>query len=144
MTAWRDKSATVTARQLEPGEDESEDDFLDRCADEDIDDDACQLIWDNAKSVQDGIIHKTHAAPVEEMEFVLSDESTDRMGDIIMSDGWSLTSSQEPDRTATQTFRSALNPRRDKSGKRAGSQPPRRARRRHRRDTKLSTKILQV
>jgi HK97 family phage prohead protease len=88
MTAWKDSKKS--ARQLEPEDDESEDDFLNRCSDQDIDDDTCQLIWDNYKSVQDGIVRKTHAAPVEEMEFILSDESTDRMGDVIMSDGWSL------------------------------------------------------
>src|SRR6185436_5018504 len=33
---------------------------------------------------------KTHTSEVEDFEFILSDESVDRMGDIIMLDGWKL------------------------------------------------------
>ena len=36
------------------------------------------------------IVHKTHAGEVSGMEFVLSDETPDRMDDIIVSDGWDL------------------------------------------------------
>jgi HK97 family phage prohead protease len=36
------------------------------------------------------IRHKTHAEDVNGMEFVLSDETPDRMDDIILSDGWEL------------------------------------------------------
>lgn len=43
----------------------------------------------------DGIIHKTHAAKVNGQEFVLSDETPDRMDDVIMSDGWDLASFQK-------------------------------------------------
>jgi HK97 family phage prohead protease len=94
-----------------PGDDESEDDFMDRCmsslqSDYDLSDDAaeniCQNRWDeygdNGGDENDssrsagGIVHKTHAAEVEGMEFVLSDESPDRIGDVIMSDGWELRS----------------------------------------------------
>jgi HK97 family phage prohead protease len=94
-----------------PGEDESEDDFMDRCtsslqSDYDLSDDAaeniCQNRWDeygNNGGDEDGssrsaggIVHKTHAAEVEGMEFVLSDETPDRIGDVIMSDGWELRS----------------------------------------------------
>jgi HK97 family phage prohead protease len=39
------------------------------------------------------IIHKVHSDSKRDgMSFVLSDETPDRMGDIIMSDGWDLTS----------------------------------------------------
>ena len=36
------------------------------------------------------LVHKTHAGDVSGMEFVLSDETPDRMDDIIVSDGWDL------------------------------------------------------
>ena len=73
---------------LEPDDDESYEDFMDRCGDELGDDDACQMIWDNRAA--DGIRFKTHAAKVNGLDFVLSDETPDRMDDVIMSDGWDL------------------------------------------------------
>ena len=36
------------------------------------------------------LVHRTHAGDVTGMEFVLSDETPDRMDDIIVSDGWDL------------------------------------------------------
>jgi HK97 family phage major capsid protein/HK97 family phage prohead protease len=76
------------ARQVEPpDDDESYEDFMDRCTDE-LDDDACQIMWDERAAK--GIVHKTHAAAVAGMEFVMSDETTDRMDDVILSDGWQL------------------------------------------------------
>jgi HK97 family phage prohead protease len=73
---------------LEPEDDETYEDFMDRCTDELGNEDACQTLWDDraAKSV----VHKTHASKVEGMEFVMSDETPDRMDDIIMADGWEL------------------------------------------------------
>jgi HK97 family phage prohead protease len=76
-------------QDLEPEDDESEEDFLDRCTDEIGDEDACQLIWDN-RAVGE-LRHRTHAGKVAGLEFVLSDETPDRMSDVIMSDGWDLT-----------------------------------------------------
>jgi HK97 family phage prohead protease len=76
------------ARQVEPpDDDESYEYFMDRCTDE-LDDDACQIMWDERAAK--GIVHKTHAAAVAGMEFVMSDETTDRMDDVILSDGWQL------------------------------------------------------
>ena len=98
----------------EPDRGEEEDDFIDRCTDEltdnfDLDDDAaadiCQARWDELgdngddnddyddeyrSGPQSRTIHKTHAGEVNGMEFVLSDESPDRIGDVILSDGWQL------------------------------------------------------
>ena len=80
-----------------PDDDESRDDFMDRCIDEvmddnDVDEDtateACTMAWED-RSV-DRVMHKTHAADVSGMEFVLSDESPDRMDDVISADGWEL------------------------------------------------------
>jgi HK97 family phage prohead protease/HK97 family phage major capsid protein len=79
-----------TKQDIEPDDDESYEDFMDRCSDEIGDDDACQLIWDNRGAETVDVVHKTHAAEVSGMEFVMSDETADRMDDIIMADGWDL------------------------------------------------------
>ncbi|MHC2396489.1 HK97 family phage prohead protease/HK97 family phage major capsid protein [Bradyrhizobium barranii subsp. barranii] len=86
LNIWRNKDKS--AKQLEPEEDESRADFIDRCVDELGDEDACELIWENR--AVDGVVHKTHAETVSGMEFVLSDETPDRMDDIVRSDGWDL------------------------------------------------------
>jgi HK97 family phage prohead protease/HK97 family phage major capsid protein len=103
--AWRDKDKTLQTgprnkqdETLEPELGESEDDFMDRCMDELGDEDACQAIWDdsdtpdgdNIEESADGLKHKTHAGKLNGLEFVLSDETPDRMEDIIASDGWDL------------------------------------------------------
>ena len=99
MTMWRDKDKTKEwGANPEPEDDEPYEAFMDRCMDEmDSDDDdeserRCQLIWDEGERAASGLKHKTHAAPVVGMEFVLSDETVDRMGEIVASDGWDLTS----------------------------------------------------
>jgi HK97 family phage prohead protease len=83
-----------------PDDDESYDDFVDRCVDEvladedgadpDAVEEACQIAWNEASAASGNVIHKTHASKVSGMEFVMSDETPDRMDDIIMSDGWDL------------------------------------------------------
>ena len=97
-----------------PERGEEEDAFIDRCSSEltdnfDIDDDVagdiCQARWDELGDNGDDdddddddeyrgssprMIYKTHASEINGMEFCLSDESPDRMGDVIMSDGWQL------------------------------------------------------
>ena len=83
----------------DPEEDESHGEFMDRCISEMTSDDenldeseaeeACQIAWDEQRSAA-GVVHKTHAGEVKGMTFVLSDQSVDRMGDIIMADGWKL------------------------------------------------------
>jgi HK97 family phage prohead protease/HK97 family phage major capsid protein len=75
-------------KACDPDDYDDEDEFMSDCVDEMGDEDQCQLMWDN-KSVN-GLKHKTHAENVNGMEFVLSDETPDRMDDIIMSDGWEL------------------------------------------------------
>lgn len=87
----------------EPDDDESQSDFLDRCVDEmpdDMSDDeataACMIAWNDAsaKSRAAGkIVHKTVAAPPpgdDALEFIMSDASVDRYGDVIAADGWQL------------------------------------------------------
>jgi HK97 family phage prohead protease len=78
----------MKTKQPEPEDGESEDDFLERCTDELGDEAACQIIWDERASKS--VVHKTHASKVTGMDFVMSDETVDRMGDIIMADGWDL------------------------------------------------------
>jgi HK97 family phage major capsid protein/HK97 family phage prohead protease len=98
---WRDKDKA--AKQVEPEVDEEFDEFMDRCTESGEDPDECRLIWTEARIAKppktksgDGkpIIYKTHAEPAVEMEFVMSDETLDRMGDVIMSDGWDLSEFQ--------------------------------------------------
>ena len=78
----------MTAKMPPPDDDEDYSDFMDRCTDE-LDQDECQMIWDDERAAK-GIVHKTHAAAVAGMEFVMSDETADRMDDVILSDGWDL------------------------------------------------------
>jgi HK97 family phage prohead protease/HK97 family phage major capsid protein len=81
-------NVNITRDDIEPDDDESYEDFMDRCSDEIGDDDVCQIIWDNRAA--DSIRYKTHAEKINGLEFVLSDETPDRMDDVIMSDGWDL------------------------------------------------------
>jgi HK97 family phage prohead protease/HK97 family phage major capsid protein len=105
---WRDAHSAggKGAKQIdpddapEPDDDESQDDFLERCIDQITDDDdsvdeddalsACQIAWENARGAGGGVRRKTHAEDVHGMEFILSDESVDRMGDTIASEGWDI------------------------------------------------------
>jgi HK97 family phage prohead protease/HK97 family phage major capsid protein len=77
----------MKTKQPEPDDGETYEDFMDRCTDE-ADEDVCQMAWDDR--APKNIVHKTHAAKVQGMEFVMSDETPDRMDDVIMSDGWDL------------------------------------------------------
>jgi HK97 family phage prohead protease len=111
LTIWRDKDKAKTVKQAEdvdpPDDDETYDDFMDRCTDEltddgDMDPDAaaeqCQMVWDERhaepatrkSAPPSGRVFKTHVEPVNGMEFILSDESVDRMGDVISATGWDI------------------------------------------------------
>jgi HK97 family phage prohead protease len=90
---------------LYPSLDESYIDFMGRCGEEIGDQDVCQLIWEDAWGEDKacpgqgpggavGVVYKTHASKTTGLEFVLSDETPDRMDDVIMSDGWDLGSFQ--------------------------------------------------
>jgi HK97 family phage prohead protease len=85
------RTATRIQRQdIEPDDDESYEDFMSRCGDEIGDEDVCQMIWDERAA--EGIRYKTHLQDkIVGREFVMSDETPDRMDDIIVSDGWDLT-----------------------------------------------------
>jgi len=79
---------------------ENYDDFMDECIQEVLDNedaedeeearDQCQEMWDE-RSAGKATCYKTHASDkTNGMEFILSDETPDRMDDVIMSDGWEL------------------------------------------------------
>ena len=74
---------------IEPDDDETYEDFMGRCMDAtDGDDFTCQLAWDERSG--EGVVHKTHVSEGQGLEFVLSDATPDRMGDIIEPGGWDL------------------------------------------------------
>ena len=90
-----------------PDEEEEHEEFVQRCVSEVLDTDefatetlaeeACELAWDERRGkapktrAKGAVVQKTHSEIVQGMEFVLSDETVDRLGDVIMSDGWDLT-----------------------------------------------------
>lgn len=94
----------------EPEDDESEDDFVERCVseltDNGADDDeartACEMQWEDFGDTRKakpgvrkaraagGIVHKAHSSTVNGLEFILSDETPDRLGDVIASNGWEV------------------------------------------------------
>lgn len=107
LTIWRDSSKASGPGVIKqsgdapyPEDDESESDFMDRCTQEVLDDnpnmdedqaaEMCSIAWEERKPKQESIVHKTHSAPAIGREFILSDESLDRMGDVIDSKGWDL------------------------------------------------------
>jgi HK97 family phage major capsid protein/HK97 family phage prohead protease len=84
---------------VEPEEDESHDDFMDRCIEslpdlsEEDAEEICEQQWVGRalQRAKPGVtIFRTHSEPVEGTNFVLSDEAVDRMGEIIAADGWNL------------------------------------------------------
>jgi HK97 family phage prohead protease/HK97 family phage major capsid protein len=88
---WRNRDKSCTGKAMvDPADYEDEEDFMGDCVDELGDEDVCQIIWDNAGFQPQAIKHKTHDGKVAGMEFILSDETPDRMDDVIMSDGWDL------------------------------------------------------
>src|SRR5215831_6112225 len=86
----------------EPEEGESHQDFIDRCTgdltegdggmDDDDAEDACQLAWDDYQEDEGKsagkIVHKQHATEGKGVEFILSDATPDRFGDIVQVESW--------------------------------------------------------
>jgi HK97 family phage major capsid protein/HK97 family phage prohead protease len=108
LNYWCDaKKSTFTCEPPKQGEDF--DSFMDRCVPsamagdpnltEERAQEQCSIAYEGAQipgrpgglhSYSD-IKHKTHAEALNGMEFVLSDETPDRMGDVIVAAGWDLT-----------------------------------------------------
>src|SRR5262245_41449579 len=87
---WEDSTKSLRCKRCDPSDydDDERDQFMSDCQDEGSDEDECAQMWEE-RSIK-AIRHKTHAGPVNGMEFCLSDETPDRMDDIILSDGWDL------------------------------------------------------
>ena len=68
--------------------------FMERCLDAtDGDDFTCSLAVGRERQSQQGakqVVQKTHVSPGHGLEFVLSDATPDRMGDVIEASGWDL------------------------------------------------------
>jgi HK97 family phage prohead protease/HK97 family phage major capsid protein len=81
-------------KQCDPEDYDNEDDFMAACTADGMDEDYCQGLWDSEGMSASGdskVIRKTHTtADVVGMDFVLSDETVDRYGDVIASDGWDV------------------------------------------------------
>jgi HK97 family phage prohead protease len=95
-TMWRDRNKKKL-KAVSPEEDETREDFMERCIGEGGDEEECALAWDEAGGEDEekragGVVRKTHlSSETSGLEFVLSDATPDRMGDVIVSDGWDLT-----------------------------------------------------
>jgi len=94
----------------EPEDDETKQEYMDRCMDEVGDDgdtgdysaeDACELTWEDEgepysglmeDSGHKGLVHKTATTEEKGMEFILSDATPDRFGDIVDPKGWDFKS----------------------------------------------------
>ncbi len=108
MNIWRNKDKAFSDIEAPfPDEDEDHQEFIDRCVTEVLDNDefatdslaeeVCELNWEQRRGkapktrAKDAVVQKTHAEIVQGMEFILSDETPDRLGDVIMANGWDLT-----------------------------------------------------
>lgn len=84
------------APDVEEGETHAE--YIERCtsdlteegASEEEANSLCALAWEN-RSAAHRLRHKTHSELVQGRTFTLSDETPDRMGDIVSANGWDLT-----------------------------------------------------
>ena len=93
------KTKVAKQNAPDPEEDELHSEFMDRCISEMTSDDdsldesdaeeACQIAWEESRAA-DSIIHKTHASEVKACRSCCPTSSVDRMGDIIMANGWKL------------------------------------------------------
>jgi len=113
MSYWRDAKGgekpekslrTKQDDDLTPDDADDYDDWMYECEyNQDREEPDCQAAWDESRAgkaertralAAGAIIQKTHVADivdtVDGKEFILSDESMDRMGDQIMSTGWDV------------------------------------------------------
>ncbi|HMF29118.1 MAG TPA: HK97 family phage prohead protease, partial [Candidatus Cybelea sp.] len=100
---YGDDPGPALLKAMEPEPDESREDFMDRCleamGDREDADDICGDAWDDAGDDDDrrdesagGIVHKLHSTAGQEKEFILSDATPDRFGDIVEVEGWEFAS----------------------------------------------------
>jgi HK97 family phage prohead protease len=75
--------------EIDPDDYDDRQSFMDDCIGAGTDEDTCSMQWDERAAKR--VVHKTHVSTSSGLEFVLSDASPDRMGDVIVADGWDLT-----------------------------------------------------
>jgi HK97 family phage prohead protease len=101
MSAWRDAhGGEPPKKSCDPNDydDDEHEEFMADCIDEGGDEDECAMRWNEERGAKPPVqrvehkplYHKTHSGTVQEMEFVMSDETVDRMGDVISASGWEL------------------------------------------------------
>ncbi len=71
-----------------PDEFSSRAEFMRECIDAGDDQEECALQWEGRSTP---VIKKTHVSEGHGLEFILSDATPDRMGDVIEAEGWDLT-----------------------------------------------------
>jgi len=86
MQIWRDKDKSLKA--VSPDDFDNRAEFMRECISETGDEEECALAW--SERTGDGVLHKTHVSEGHGTEFILSDATPDRMGDVIEPDGWDL------------------------------------------------------
>ena len=87
---WDNRGKTMSPRkECTPDPDESYEEFMDRCDSEGENEDDCQSYWDERAA--SGVVHKTMVTDeVVNNEFIMSDETVDRMDEVIAADGWDM------------------------------------------------------
>jgi len=75
-------------RKTSPDEFDNRNEFMEHCISDGGDEESCSLQWEERAAKQ--VVKKTHISEGDGFEFVLSDASPDRMGDVIEADGWDL------------------------------------------------------
>ena len=107
MTMWRDakgesKAMLAAIKKKRDGQPVSETAFMNDCMSElqgegfskDEAREECEILWGELGGFtgRSGVRHKTHVSPLDGdgLEFVLSDATPDRLGDIINAKGWDL------------------------------------------------------
>ena len=96
IAAWKRKidpagppGAKALKQMCEPEDDEDYQDFMDRCTGEEgMSDDECQMAWENKSGK--AVVHKTHESQGTGMDFVMSDATPDRFGDVIIPEGFDV------------------------------------------------------
>ena len=87
---WQ-KLLTTKQEPPDPLDYDDRDEFMSDCVDAIDDEEACAMLW-SERSAADSIHRATHAETPRKAgsgwHFVLSDESEDRMGDVITAEGW--------------------------------------------------------
>jgi len=91
IALWK-RLLTTKAEAPDPEDYDDREEFISDCVDAIDDEEACAMLWSERSSGADHVHRATHAEKARKAgtgwHFVLSDESEDRMGDIISADGW--------------------------------------------------------